>query len=73
MQVPAGEPVFDRSLGNGQLLRDDLENSNASSGHARDSQPIPGHNPRRRSPLRRRPPGSASATNAEPQPQPNKV
>jgi len=40
--MPAGEPVLGSSRGDRQLLRHDLKNSNASSGHARDCQPTPG-------------------------------
>ena len=40
--MPAGEPVLGSSRGDRQLLRHDLKDSNASSGHARDRQPTPG-------------------------------
>ncbi len=31
MKMPAGEPVLGSSSSDGQLIRDDLENSNAGS------------------------------------------
>ena len=71
--MPAGEPVLGSGLGDRQLLGDNFENSNTSTGHARDSRPPPGHThtgDRRsavalRAPPPRRPP--------EPQLQPNSV
>jgi hypothetical protein len=43
--VPAGEPVLGSSSGDGQLVGDDLENSNAGSRHARQGHPHPGGTP----------------------------
>ena len=63
MEMPAGEPVLGSGSGHGQLLGDDLENSNASTRHPRTVSPPPDGRARR-SPLRRRPTGSASATTA---------
>jgi len=51
--MPAGDPVLGSSRSDRQLLRNDLKNSNASSGHARDCSPTPGQTRARRSPLRR--------------------
>jgi hypothetical protein len=42
VEMPAGDPVLGGSCGNGQLLGNDLKDSNASSGHARDCSPTPG-------------------------------
>ena len=58
VQMPAGDPVLGSSRGDRQLLGNDLEDSNTSSGHARDCQPHPRTSRARRSPLRPRPPGS---------------
>ena len=58
--MSAREPMFDSGPGDRQLARGDFENSNTGSGHARDSNPPV--NDARRSLLRPRPPGSASAT-----------
>ena len=63
MEMPAGEPVLGSSSGHGPLPGDDLENSNASTRHPRTVSPPPDSRARR-SPLRRRPTGSASATTA---------
>ena len=40
--MPAGEPVLGGGSGHGQLLGNDLENSDTGSGHARDCSPTPG-------------------------------
>ena len=48
--MPAGEPVLGSGSSNGQLVGDDLENSNAGSGHPRQGGPAP--DAARRSPLR---------------------
>ena len=40
--MPAGEPVLGSSSSHRQLLRNDFENSNTGTGHARDSPPTPG-------------------------------
>jgi hypothetical protein len=40
--MPAGDPELGRSRGDRQLLRNDLENSDTRSGHARDCPPTPG-------------------------------
>ena len=58
MEMPAGEPVLGSSSGNRQLAGKGLENSNASTRHPRTISPPPDGRARR-SPLRRRPPGSA--------------
>ena len=50
--MPAGDPVLGSSRGDRQLLRNDLKDSNASSGHARDSSAHPRTSRARRSPLR---------------------
>jgi len=39
--MPAGEPVLGSSSSNGQLVGNDLENSNTGSGHARKVAPAP--------------------------------
>ncbi len=39
--MPAGEPVLGSSSSGGQLVGDDLENSNTGSGHARKVAPSP--------------------------------
>jgi hypothetical protein len=48
--VPTGDPVLGCSIGDRQLLGHHLEDSNASSGHARDCSPTP----ERRAPSDRR-------------------
>ena len=63
VQMPTGDPVLGSSRGHRQLLGDDLKNSDTSLGHAGDCSPAPGRRARR-SPLRRRPTGSACATTA---------
>ena len=40
--MPAGVPVLGSGLSNGGLFGNDLENSDASTGHARDCQTTPG-------------------------------
>src|ERR1700677_5029483 len=40
--MPTGDPVLGSSRGDRQLLRNDLKDSNASSGHARDCRPTAG-------------------------------
>ena len=40
--MPAGDPVLGNSRGDRQLLRNDVKDSNASSGHARDCPATPG-------------------------------
>ena len=61
--MPAGEPALGSSSSNRRLLGNDLKDSDASSGHARDCQPTPGQartGDRRSGPRFAR----ASATNA---------
>jgi hypothetical protein len=41
MEMPAGEPVIGSGSGHGQLLGDDLENSNVSTRHLRTVSPPP--------------------------------
>jgi hypothetical protein len=48
--MPTGEPVLGSGLGDGQLLGDDLENSNAGTGHALRLSARP-RTPQRRSPV----------------------
>jgi len=41
MKMPTGEPVLGSSSSNGQLIGDDLEDSNTGSGHPRKVAPTP--------------------------------
>jgi hypothetical protein len=61
--MPAGEPVLGSSSSNRQLARIDLENSNVSTGHARQRTPPTGGPGDRRSGTRS---ARASATTAAP-------